>query len=136
MKIYDSGDKIIGIKIDSTLTKEDYQKLIPLLEERVDKLNKLKVLIQFEEFDGIEPGALLEELKFDANHRDDFEKVAIVGHERWQEWATKLSKLFFEGEVKYFGAGEVPLAWRWLGAREKLRQFDVNDELNKEAEQA
>ncbi|MCB0209046.1 MAG: STAS/SEC14 domain-containing protein [Anaerolineae bacterium] len=136
MKIYDSGDRLIGVKIDSTLTKADYQRLIPLLEERIDKFDKLKVLIQFEEFDGIEPGALLEEFKFDSKHRDDFDKVAIVGHKRWQEWLANISEIFFDTDIKYFGSDEVHAAWRWLGAREKLRQFDVNDEIDKETASA
>ncbi|MCB0164054.1 MAG: STAS/SEC14 domain-containing protein [Anaerolineae bacterium] len=127
MKIYDNGGNLIGVKIDSMLTKKDYQKLIPLIEERIDKVDKLKLFIEFEEFDGIEPGALLEEFKFDAKHRHDFEKIAIVGHNRWQKWAAKLSEIFFDAEIKYFGDDEIQPAWRWLGAREKLRQFDVND---------
>lgn len=135
MKIYDAGDKVIGIKIDSTLTKKDYQRLIPLLEERIDKVNKVKLFIQFEDFEGIEPGAMLEELKFDARHHDDFDKIAIVGHEHWQEWAVKLSKIFFDAEIKYFGADEIQPAWRWLGARERLRQFEVNDEISEQEEQ-
>lgn len=126
MKIYDAGDKVIGVKIDSKLTKEDYQRLIPLIETRLDKVGKLKLFMQFEEFDGIEPGALLEEMKFDAKHRHDFEKIAIVGHKRWHQWAAKLSEIFFDAEIKYFGADEVQPAWRWLGAREKLRQYDAS----------
>ena len=44
----------------------------------------------------------------------DVERFAIVGHGRWQEWATRLTDLVPRGEARHFEAAELDHAWEWV----------------------
>ena len=55
-------------------------------------------------------------LKFGFKHKDDFEKMAVVGGPKWAVWGTKLFAHFMEGQVKVFAPEELQAAWDWLEA--------------------
>jgi hypothetical protein len=45
-------------------------------------------------------------------HLGQFNRCAILGDRRWEEWMTKLVKPFFR--VEYFDRSQREAAWRWL----------------------
>ena len=94
IKVYNAGDKTFGIKVGSTLTREDYKEIVPEIEQKIKQFGSIKLLMQIDGFKSIEPAALWEELKFDIKHHNDFEQIAIVGDEGWAKWSAK------------FGAGQ------------------------------
>ncbi len=51
---------------------------------------------------------------FDMKHRNDYERVAVVGDQRWHDWATRLFQPIAGGEVRYFDASERYAAERWI----------------------
>lgn len=118
--LFDAGSNTLGIKVGSKLTKQDYEEVIPAIEQKLQEFGELNILIQLEEFEGMEIGALWEDLKFDVKHRNDFNRLAIVGQREWMKWMTKLSKPFFDAEVKFFEPDQVQEAWQWLGVKEKI----------------
>ena len=83
------------------LEKRDYEKVVPELEAAA-KHQKLRVLVKLEGFRGWKPNAIVDELRYDIRHHGDFEKVAIVGEKKIEELATKVSKPFFSGDVRFF----------------------------------
>jgi hypothetical protein len=93
------------------LTHEDYERVVPRLEIAIEKAGKLRVLIRLEDFSGWTPASLLDEVRFDVRHRNDFEKVAVVGGSRWERVATRLSAPFFSGEVRFFEREDEAEAW-------------------------
>jgi len=50
----------------------------------------------------------------DFRHRSDFEKIAVVGAPRREEWCVKLAGLAIKGEMRTFSRDRLPEAWRWL----------------------
>jgi hypothetical protein len=74
---------------------------VPRLEGAIGKAGKLRILIR-PGFSGWTPASLLDEVRFDVRHRNDFEKVAVVGESRWERVATRLSAPLFSGEVRFF----------------------------------
>ena len=47
----------------------------------------------------------------DLKHADDYEKIAMVGEKKWQEWITRFMKPFTNAEVRYFDLKEKAKAW-------------------------
>lgn len=105
---------IFAIEARGKLTKQDYDALIPRMLEAAREHGPLKVLISLHDFEGWEPGALWEDIKFDVKHQDDFQKVAVVGEGKLEKWGTKISNPFFEAPVEYFEEGKEDAARRWL----------------------
>jgi len=112
----ESQYNILGVKGIGKLTDLDYKTiLVPRLEAMIKDYQKVRCLfLMTEEFHGWELGAAWDDAKFGVQHRNDSEKVAVVGGPRWVEWATKLGALIMSGEVKTFSSGQLEEAWDWV----------------------
>jgi hypothetical protein len=107
-------NKVVTVTVSKQLTKEDYQRLLPELEEMLKQYGALRFYIELKEFSGFEMGALWEDIKFDYKHKNQYGKTAIVGDKHWEEWGTKISKLFFDAEMKFFYEDQSDEAWSWV----------------------
>lgn len=114
----ESQGKIIGLRVAGKLTDRDYQEiLIPHLEALMRQHGKVRLLCCLEEdFAGMEAGAMWDDAKFFLPHKDDFEKMAMVGGPRWMQLGVKLFASLMQGEARVFAAGQLPEAWEWIRA--------------------
>ena len=111
-----SHDNILGVQGTGKVTEADYQNvLIPQLEELLKNYDKVRFLYYLDDnFTGWEMGAKWEDAKFGVRHKNDFDKIAVVGGPKWVSWATKLFSYFMEGQVKFCPPEELQAAWDWL----------------------
>lgn len=105
---------IIATRATEKLTEADYHKILPLAKNLITQHNKIRWYFEFDNFEGWNPKALWEDIKFDATHVDDFEKVAIVGEKKWEEWMTQGMKPFTSAEIKYFDTSQREEALQWI----------------------
>ena len=112
----ESQDNILGVKGIGKLTDLDYKNiLVPRLEGMIKDYQKVRCLfLMTEEFHGWELEAAWDDAKFGMQHRNVFQKVAVVGGPRWVEWGTKLAALIMSGEVKTFSSEQLDEAWDWV----------------------
>lgn len=96
------------------LTKADYNKLMPLLNKVVSQHEKIPWYFEMGNFVGWELKAFWEDVKFDVRHANDFDKVAMVGDKKWEEWMTEGMKPFTSAEVKYFDTSPREEAIKWI----------------------
>lgn len=109
-----NDNKVLEISAKGKLTKDDYEIMLPQLENLLDRYGKLRFLIKLEDFKGIEAEALWDEIEFDREHMDEYGKTAVVGDRTWEDWGTKISNLFFDTEVKYFDRSHEEQARSWV----------------------
>lgn len=109
----ESSGNIIGIQVCDKLTQDDYKSLVPLLEQAIDEYGKIRLLWHMENFEGWNLDALWKDLKFDTEHNDDVERLALVGDKQWEKWVSKPTKLFY-GNAKYFDRAQLQDAWAWV----------------------
>ncbi|MGK7392859.1 MAG: STAS/SEC14 domain-containing protein [Candidatus Cyclobacteriaceae bacterium M2_1C_046] len=114
LQILENKDNLISTKATGTLTEEDYNTLIPMLEEKIENNQKVRWYFEMEDFDGWKVKALWEDAKFDAKHINDFEKIAMVGEKKWEKVMTDLMKPFTSADVKYFDAADKAKAINWI----------------------
>lgn len=116
-------DNVLGVRVSGTITGDDYERFRPVIDERVRRYGKVRLLVHMHDFDGWgDPGsspgqaldALWEDLKLDAAHYTDVERLAMVGEERWQDWMTRLTDLLAPGDVRYFDEAALDAAWAWV----------------------
>jgi len=107
-------NNVLSIKVSGKLSQADYAKIIPQVENLLEKHGIIKFYIQLMDFSGFEKGALWEDIKFDFKHRNQYGKTAIVGENKWEAYATKISGLFFSAELKFFYPEQSDAAWDWL----------------------
>ena len=110
-------DNVLWVKVSGKLSKEEYADLVPSWEQMIARHGKLRLLFQMEPgFTGWEAGAAVNDIKFSFSHRNDLERVALVGNKKWEEWVAKLGKLLVNSEVRYFPDSELDDAQEWLRA--------------------
>jgi hypothetical protein len=76
--------------------------------------DKVRLLALFQDFHGWDAHALWDDITFAAGHFSKFERIALVGDKKWEEWMAKVCKPFTAATVKYFDATELDTAWAWV----------------------
>ena len=112
--IEESAGNVAGIKLGGKITAEDYQEIIPRLEEILDEYGAVRLVAVLHDIRDMELGALWEDLKFDAQHARSVTRFALVGDAAWEKWLVRLSKPFIGGECKFFRRDDEVEAWRWI----------------------
>ena len=60
-----------------------------------------------------------DDASFGYQHKNDFEKIAIVGGPTWVEWASKLGAHFMPGQIKSFSSEYLMDAINWANEKAK-----------------
>ena len=112
----ETNDNTLIVKASEKLTCRDYEDIfIPQLNQRLNKLGKIKAVISFDDsFTGWEAGAAWDDFIFGVQHRHDFEKVAVVGQQKWLQWATKIGAYFMDGQVAIYAPDQFQDAVNWV----------------------
>jgi hypothetical protein len=105
---------VLWLKVSGKLSREEYADLVPKWEQVIAQCGSMRLLFQLEPgFSGWQPLAAFDDLKFSLAHRDDIERVAVVGEKRWHE-SAKLWSLLVNSEVRYFEQFQLDEAQEWL----------------------
>ncbi len=112
----------LSIRAYGKLTHKDYEKITPVIDSALKGVDDPKIDVFFDasELEGWELRAAWDDFKLALKHGSEFNKIAIYGHEHWQELLAKVGSWFITGEIKVFeNAGE---ALTWLNAQDPLRR--------------
>jgi len=109
-------DRTVEVHVSGRLEKKDYEYFAPEIEKLIREHGKLNLLVHLENFDGWSAGALWEDVKFDAKHFRDIERLAIIGDQDWEKGMTTFCKPFTTAEVKFFPPEEIEQARAWTEA--------------------
>ena len=110
----DHDGKVLAIKITGKLTKEDYGHFVPEVERLIAKHGKLRLLTQMHDFHGWTLSAVWEDIKFDAKHFRDIERLALVGDRKWEKGMAAFCKPFTTAKIEYFDESALADAQRWI----------------------
>ena len=106
-------DIFLILKAYGTLTHGDYEIITPTIDEALDGVQgeHVRALFDMEQFEGWELRAAWDDMKIGLKHGNQFKKIALYGHKKWQEIAAKIGALFTSGEVQYFENYEKAMEW-------------------------
>jgi hypothetical protein len=105
---------LLEVRLTGKLVKRDYETLSPTVAHLIKRHAKIRMLVDVQELQGWTAGALWEDLKFDAKHFTDIERLAIVGESTWEEGLTAFCKPFTTAEIRHFALADVAEARSWL----------------------
>ncbi len=112
----ESKGNILVVKATEKLTAKDYEEaFIPKINQLIEGYGKVRVVVLLaENFSGWEIGAAWDDAVFGIQHRNDFEKMAVVGGPKWVQWATKISAHFMDGQVAVYDIPDFKSAVDWV----------------------
>ncbi len=111
-----NGGKVLEVQLTGKLAKEDYEHFVPAVERSVKAHGKIRMLVEMHDFHGWTAGALWQDIKFDAKHFADIERLAIIGETKWQHGMAVFCKPFTSAEVRYFDRPAIQQAREWLAS--------------------
>ena len=111
-----NSGKVLEVQLTGKLAKEDYEHFIPAVERLVKAYGKIRMLVEMHDFHGWTVGALWQDIKFDAKHFADIERLAIVGETKWQHGMAVFCKPFTSAKVRYFDRQAIDQAREWLAS--------------------
>lgn len=108
-----NNEFFLSLKAVGKLTHEDYKKITPMIDSALEGVKdpKIKAFIDGSELEGWEVRAAWDDFKLGLKHGSEFDKIAIFGNKKWQEYISKMASWFMSGEVKYFEDASDAFSW-------------------------
>jgi len=107
-------DNIFAFRATGRLSHADYQAFLPRIEELIARHGRISLFLELEGFRGWELEAAKDDFRFGVQHRDAFERIALVGDSGWERWMTLMARPFMKGEIRFFARDRAQDAWDWL----------------------
>jgi hypothetical protein len=107
-------DGVVGLQMTGVLRDADYQSFVPDLDKLLERIAPVRVLVDWEDFEGWDEEAAANAFHFRMTHRSDFERIAILGGRDYQRDAKRLAEELGDVEVRLFAVGERDAALAWL----------------------
>jgi len=109
----ESKGNLLVLRAAGRLTRQDYRDvIIPRLRAVIRDHGRVRFLL--DDFDGWEVAAFWEDARLALTHRNDFEKIGVIGAPGWVVWALKLVALVMRCEIRTFPPGEWTEALSWM----------------------
>lgn len=117
IKILDiTKENLIGVRISNRIEKKDYEILTLLLEKTSNEHDRINLLVDIDSIRGIQPEAILEDLKIYFKYLEDIDKMAVVGNNGWHKAMAKMANPFLFGDVRYFNDKDYKKAEQWVNS--------------------
>jgi hypothetical protein len=111
------GGKALEVQVTGTLAHEDYQHFVPEFERLVKQHGKIRVLFEMVDFHGWDGAALWDDIKFDAKHFSDIDRLAMVGNRKWEKGMSLFCRPFTTAKIRYFDRAAIAEAKAWVESR-------------------
>jgi hypothetical protein len=110
----------IGLEASGKLSREDYCDVLEPALDQAFKSGELRLMFVLTDFDGLEPGAWLEDMKTGlkawVREHSAWRRFALVTDVEWVARAMRLFAWVAPGEVKTYGLDQVDQAKTWIAA--------------------
>ena len=112
----ESTESCVGFEISGKVTTEDYDVLLPKLDEAIAASGKISLLVlmgDFEGWGGLD--AAKADFELGTQQYRQVEKAAFIGEKKWQAWMIKLMDPFTRRtDEKFFEPDQLEAAWQWV----------------------
>jgi SpoIIAA-like len=102
------ADRLLVLRVGGELKKSELDAVQSEFVKKIAGAGTVKLLVLLENFTGWERGEW-GDTDFFFSHRNDFEKIAVVGHTRWEAQVLAFTGAGLrKGPVKFFSETEEP----------------------------
>jgi hypothetical protein len=109
-------DGVLGFEASGKLIADDYTGVLaPALRDATAGGAKIRVLLDFTgEFDGMEGGAVWQDMRMGVSEWSAWERIALVTDHKWMRDGLSMFAWAVPGEVRAFPSKERHAAVDWL----------------------
>jgi len=115
VEIIDVAGKLLRFKVRGMFMKADYDQIIEIAKEAIERRGKVQALVLLEAFEGWERRDDWGDVSFMMDQGKLIEQMAIVGDEKWQDDVVAFTaKGFRATAVEFFTPPRLHEALTWL----------------------
>ena len=103
------GD-FVGFKVTGRFTGGQMKAFADRLDAVVAESGPVRLLVELEDFRGIELDVLWQKAKFTFAHLRDIVRMAVVGDRAWETWRVKIGSALSPTETRYFDETDIDAA--------------------------
>lgn len=108
-------DNVYRLEVRGVLSKAEMEECERDLQQQFEHQPAVRLLVMLDRFEGWEPNAGWNDLRFYANHGDAIERIAIVGEQRWHDLAMMFASADLRrAPVAFFDNRAAAEARAWL----------------------
>lgn len=118
IEIISAPENVAAFRVAGTVTAEDYDRIIPTIEEKLSDYKDIGVLTDLTDFEDMTADALKRDLQYGLSklgelHR--FKRAAVISDKQWIKAATDMAgSLFPQIETRVFSEKEKTQALNWI----------------------
>lgn len=105
---------VLEVDLHGKLNRADYERFAPETEALILKHGRIRVLVTMHDFEGWDAHAVWEDIKWNARHFNQIERLAIVGKKTWHRLMTGFARPFTLTQVRYFTPEQLSEARAWI----------------------
>lgn len=120
IEVITAPDHVAAFHIWGRLSADEYDDIIPKIEEKLKDHNNIGVLADLTGLENIDAGAVRRDIQYGLSkigelHR--FQRAVVITDKKWIESATKLTDVLFpQVDARVFSAQERKQAMDWAAA--------------------
>lgn len=117
-QLHELPANVLGFVCHGHVTPEDYEQvLIPAVQKRLAEAGPVRLYYETaNDFSGIKPGAVWDDMKLGLSHLERWERFAVVTDIDWIRHTMRFFSFLMPGEMKIFSSQEAAKAKEWIAA--------------------
>jgi len=109
----ETNERVLAIKNSGLVTSADYEATMPELQQRFEALGGLRAYLDWQDLEGWDPAGESDAFMFRNYARGKFERIAIVGPEKWADEARQMAE-HMNAKIRLFRPDQQDEAWAWV----------------------
>ncbi|MFP5418701.1 MAG: STAS/SEC14 domain-containing protein [Gammaproteobacteria bacterium] len=107
----DANNNQIAVSVMGQFTLDDYREFEQAVCHGVQFQGTVNVLFDLRDMLSYSVDVAWEELKFSREHKNDFDRVAILTSDQWVAWSMWINRFFMSADIQLFDDLDAAQAW-------------------------
>ncbi len=112
----DTNGNQIAVTVMGQFTLDDYREFEQAVGYGVQFQGAVSVLFDLRDMLSYSVDVAWEELKFSREHKNDFDRIAILTGDQWVAWSMWVNRLFMSADIRLFD--DLDMAQDWVAGGE------------------
>lgn len=105
------NDNQILVNVMGQFTLDDYREFEQAVCHGIQFQGAVNVLFDLRDMLSYSVDVAWEELKFSREHKNDFNRIAILSDDQWVTWSMWINRLFMSADIQLFDDLDMAQAW-------------------------
>jgi hypothetical protein len=110
----DESSRLVTLRLSGKVSRGEFLKYSALIDGIIAEHGTQRLLLVLHDFHGLAAAAFFEDLRFDFDHREDLERIAVVAEKGWQKGLARFFGEVNHGTLRLFDADVEDDAWDWV----------------------